>query len=100
MNDIASGDEGGTGPVAGVDDVTEGVRVQIKVNGITIEVTEKVEVREILDKAKDGGAIEGPVEEYIIERVKKEGEIKIDEIVNVRNREEFLAVPTGKTDVA
>ena len=100
MNDIPSGDEGGMRPVAGVDDVTEGVRVQIKVNGITIEVTEKVEVREVLDKAKDGGAIEGSVEEYIIERVKKEGEIKIGETVTVREHEEFLAVPTGKTDVA
>ena len=100
MNDIASGDEGGTGPVGSVDDITEGVRVQIKVNGITIEVTEKVEVREVLEKAKDGGAIEGLVEEYIIERVEKEGEIKIGEIVTVREREEFLAVPTGKTDVA
>ena len=100
MNDIPGGDEGGTGPVAGVDDVTEGVRVQIKVNGITIEVTEEVDVREVLNKAKDGGAIEGSVEEYIIERVEKEGEIKIGEIVTVREHEEFLAVPTGKTEVA
>lgn len=100
MNDIPGGDEGGTGPVVGVDGVTEGVRVQIKVNGITIEVTEEVEVREVLDKAKDGGAIEGSVEEYIIERVEKEGEIKIGETVTVREHEEFLAVPTGKTEVA
>ena len=100
MNDIPGGDEGGTRPVAGVDDVTEGVHVQIKVNGITIEVTEKVEVREVLDKAKNGGAIEGSVEEYIIERVEKEGEIKIGETVKVKEHEEFLAVPTGRTDVA
>ena len=100
MNDIPGGDEAGTGPVAGVDDVTEGVRVQIKVNGITIEVTEEVDVREVLNKAKDGGAIEGSGEEYIIERVEKEGEIKIGETVTVREHEEFLAVPTGKTEVA
>lgn len=100
MNDIPGGDESGTGPVAGVDDAVEVGRVQIKVNGITIEVTESVRVREVLARAKDAGAIEGSVEEYIIERVEREGELGIEETVTVTELEEFLAVPTGKTDVA
>lgn len=100
MNDIPGGDASGTGPVAGVDDAAEVGRVQIKVNGITIEVTESVGVREVLARAKDADAIEGSVEEYIIERVEKEGELGIEETVTVTELEEFLAVPTGKTDVA
>ena len=100
MSDIPGGDEGGAGPVASVDDATEARRVQIKVNGITIEVTESVRVREVLAKAKDAGAIEGSVDVYVIERVEKEGEIKIDETITVMESEEFLAVPIGPTDVA
>ena len=100
MNDIPGGDASGTGPVASVDDAAEVSRVQIKVNGITIEVTESVRIREVLARAKDAGAIEGTVEEYIIERVEKEGELGIEETVTVTELEEFLAVPTGKTDVA
>ena len=75
-------------------------RVEIKVNGVTIEVTSKVESREVLTKARDAGAIEGLVEEYVIERVEKEGEIAPEEIIIVEELEEFLAVPTGKTNVA
>ena len=100
MTDIPGSNEGGAGPVARVDDATEVGRVKIKVNGITIEVTEKVEVREILTKARDAGAIEESVEVYVIEKVEKEGEMTIDETIEVTEFEEFLAVPTGKTEVA
>ena len=100
MSDIPGGDESGAGPVASIDDAAEAGRVRIKVNGVTIEVTETVEVREVLAKAKGTGAIEGSVEEYILERVEKEGEMGIGETVTVTELEEFLAVPTGKTDVA
>ena len=100
MSDIPGGDEGSAGPVASVDDAAKVRRVRIKVNGITIEVTETVRVHEVLAKAKDTGAIEGSVEEYIIERVEKEGEIGLKETITVTEFEEFLAVPTGKTDVA
>ena len=79
---------------------TEFSLVQIKVNGVTIEVTSKVKIREVLTKARDAGAIEGLVEEYVIERVEEEGEIAPEEIIIVKEFEEFLAVPTGKTDVA
>ena len=100
MSNIPGDDEGGAGPVASVDDAAEINRVRIKVNGITIEVTETVKVHEVLAKAKGAGAIEGSVEEYILERVEKEGEMGIEETVTVTELEEFLAVPTGKTDVA
>ena len=79
---------------------TELSRVRIKVNGVTIEVTSKVGIREVLTKARDAGAIEGLVEEYVIERVEEEGEIAPEEIITVKELEEFLAVPTGKTEVA
>lgn len=100
MSDIPGSDGGGAGPVTNVDGVTEIGRVKIKVNGVTIEVTEKVKVREILTKARDAGAIEELAEVYVIEKVEKEGEMAIDETIEVTEFEEFLAVPTGKTDVA
>ncbi len=100
MSNIPGGDGGGTGPVANVDAATEVSRVRIKVNGMTIEVTEKVKVREMLIKARDVGAIEGSVEAYVIERIEKEGEVTIDEVIEVAESDEFLAVPTGPTEVA
>lgn len=100
MSEIPGSDEGGAGPVANVDAAEKVSRIQIKVNGVTIEVTEKVAVREMLIKAGDAGAIEGSVEEYVIERVEKEGEVKIDEVIEVTESDEFLAVPTGSTEVA
>ena len=100
MNGIPGGDNGGVGPVANAGGATELSRVQIKVNGVTIEVTREVEIREILAKARDAGAIEGLVEKYVIERVEEEGEIAPGEVIMVKELEEFLAVPTGKTDVA
>ena len=86
--------------MASVDDATEVGSVRIKVNGITIEVTKDVRIREILAKAKESGAIEGSIEDYTIERVEIEGEMGIEETVTVTKLEEFLAVPIGKTDVA
>lgn len=100
MSDIPSSDEGGAGPVANVDDATETSRVQIKVNGLTIEVTKKVKIHEILIKAKEAGCIEGAVDEYVIERVSKEGELGREVTIEVEEHEEFFAVPIGKTEVA
>ena len=91
---------GGTGPVARVDEAGEVERVRIKVNGVEIEVTREVRVLEIIKIAKGAGAIEGLVEEYVIERVKSEGEIGIDATITVAEKEKFLAVPVGKTEVA
>ena len=69
-------------------------------NGVEIEVKRKVEVREIIVKAKKADAIEGFVEEYVIERVKEGGEIGFEETITVIEQEEFMAVPVGKTEVA
>lgn len=92
--------EGGVGPVATVNDATKVSRVKIRVNGLTIDVTTEVTVREVLSKAKDAGCIEGEVDEYVIERVSVKGELGLEETIVVEEHEEFLAVPTGKTDVA
>lgn len=91
---------GDAGPVARVDEAGEVERVRIKVNGVEIDVAREVQVLELIKGAKSAGAIEGLVEEYVIERVKDEGEIGVDEIVTVIEKEEFLAVPVGKTEVA
>ena len=69
-------------------------------NGVEIDVKREVEVREIIAKAKKADAIEGFVEEYVIERVKESGEIGIEETITVVEQEEFMAVPVGKTEVA
>ena len=69
-------------------------------NGVEIEVAKEVKVREIIVKAKKADAIEGFVEEYVIERVKEGGEIGFEETITVIEQEEFMAVPVGKTEVA
>ena len=100
MSDIPGGDERSTGSVTVVGNAAMIGRVQIKVNGISVTVSETVKIREMLEIARNEGAIEGSVEAYVIERVEKEGEIGIEEIVAVKEFEEFLAVPTGPTEVA
>ena len=88
------------GLVPNVEKRTENSSVSVKVNGVTIEVTEEVKVRDVLVKAKEAGAIMGVVDEYVIERVKVLGEIQREEEITVKEQEEFIAVPTGTTDVA
>ena len=92
--------DGDVGPVARADESQAVERVRIKVNGVEIEVKREVEVREIIVKAKKADAIEGFVEEYVIERVKEGGEIGFEETITVIDQEQFLAVPVGKTEVA
>lgn len=99
MSDIP-GSHGSAGPATAVDETTTVSRLQIKVNGIVIDVTERIEIRELLIKAKGAGAIEGIIEEYVIERVSEEGQHGLEEIITVKVDEEFLAVPTGSTTVA
>ena len=100
MSDIPGENDGPVGPVANVGEGEYVRRVQIKVNGVTIEVTEEVIVKHILEKAKAAGCFGGPVEEYVIERVSVEGELPLDGTIVVVEAEEFIAVPTGKTPVA
>ena len=91
---------GEAGPIARVDDSQKIDRVQIKVNGITLDVPKTVTVREVLELAKDAGAIVGSVDQYVIERVTVEGEIGLEKTIAVTELEEFMAVPIGKTEVA
>ena len=91
---------GETGPIAHVDEPQKTDRVSIKVNGIALDVPKTVAVREILELAKDAGAIAGSVDEYVIERVTAEGEIGPQATITVTELEEFMAVPIGKTEVA
>lgn len=88
------------GLVPNVESGTENSSVSIKINGVIIEVTEEVKVRDVLEKAKEAGAIMGIVDEYVIERVKVEGEIQREEVIKVKEQEKFIAIPTGPTDVA
>ena len=98
MNDILpGGHENGAGAVANVNDAT---KVPIIVNGTKIEVKKCIAIREILAKAKDAGAIEGLIDEYVIERVEEDGELKCGETIEVTPDERFLAVPIGSTPVA
>ena len=91
---------GDAGPIARVDDSQKVDRVKIKVNGITLDVPKTLAVREVLELAKDAGAIAGSVDEYVIERVTVEGEIGPEDSITVTEMEEFMAVPIGKTEVA
>ena len=100
MNKVPGNNENNSGPIALAEDGAQNTLVQIQVNGVIIEVTEKVKANELLIKAKDAGGISGKVEEYIVERVEVEGEIRREEIIIVKEQEEFLAVPQGKTEVA
>ena len=100
MNEVPGNNEDNIGPVINVEDSSATSSVSIIVNGVTIEVTEEVKVHEVLIKAKEAGAIMGIVEEYVIEKVKVVGEIKKEEVITVKELEEFIAVPTGRTEVA
>ena len=100
MNEVPGNNEDNVGPVINVEDGTAISSVSIIVNGVTIEVTEEVKVHEVLIKAKEAGAIMGEIDKYIIERVEVEGEIQKEEVITVKELEEFVTVPTGPTDVA
>ena len=100
MNNVPGNNEDNIGPVANVETGTEFNSVSIKVNWVTIEVTEEVKVHEMLSKAKEAGAIMGSVDGYVIERVEVKGEIQREKVITVKEQEEFIAVPIGPTGVA
>jgi len=89
------------GSVAPVDESRGVESLRVKVNGVEIEVTEEVVVaRELVVKAKEKGGIAGYVDEYVVERLNQEGEIRIDETIRITEHEEFLAVPAEATPIA
>ena len=98
MNEVPN--NGPANAVTKAGEVKATATVQVKVNGITIEVTEEVVVKDLLAKAKEAGCIEGTVDEYVIERVTAEGEVPGETTIVVEDDEEFLAVATGPTEVA
>lgn len=69
-------------------------------NGVTVEVTAEVTVKDILVKAKQAACFSGIVEEYVLERTSEEGELPREQVITVVEAEEFLAVPTAPTPVA
>lgn len=96
----AGNDKNKGGAVAPSGEARAVERVRVKVNGVEIEVTEEVLVRELVAKAKDKGAIAGYVNEYVVERTTEGGEFGIDETIRISDQEELLAVPEGGTTVA
>ena len=101
MASEAASDSNKAGSVAPVDE-SRGVKpLRVKVNGVEIEVTEELVVaRELVVKAKEKGGIAGYVDEYVVERLNQEGEIRIDETIRITEHEEFLAVPVEATPTA
>lgn len=100
MYKFPGNDEDMIGAVTNVENSTATSSVSIKVNWVAIEVTEEVKVRDVLIKAKEADAIMGFIDEYVIERVEVEGELQREEMITVKEQEEFIAVPTGPTKVA
>lgn len=97
---VEPGSDGSVGPAAGVGEAAESRQVSITVNGIRIQVTERVLVREVVKKASEAGAISGFVEEYVIERIDTIGEYGLEVTIEVQESDEFMAIPIGKTPLA
>ena len=72
---------------------------EIKVNGIQIKVdVEKLLARQVLEKAKEYGAMPGNPEDYQLQGDK--GLYKSDDWVDFEEDKEFITIPIGPTDVA
>ena len=100
MNKVPGNNDDNSGSVDLAENDTVETLVQIKVNGVMIEVAEQVKVEDLLIIAKKARAISGEIKEYIIERFEEEGEKQREEIIIVKEQEEFLAVPVGRVEVA
>ena len=74
-------------------------RYWFKINGMEIEVTqEKLLAYQILELAKEHGAIPGKPEDYELQGLKRV--YKLDDWVNVAEDDEFITIPTTPTQVA
>ena len=100
MYKFLGNDEDTMSAVTNVENSTATNSVSITVNWVMIDVIDEVKVRDVLIKAKESGAIMGFIDEYVIERVEVEGELQREEMITVKEQEEFIAVPTGPTKVA
>ena len=71
----------------------------ITVNGVQIKVeVEKLQAKDVLDRAKEHGAMPGKVEDYQLQGDK--GLYKSDDWVNFEEDKDFITIPIGPTDVA
>ena len=72
---------------------------EITVNGVQIKVdVEKLLAKDVLDKAKEQGAMPGKPEDYQLQGDK--GLYKSDDWVNFEEDKNFITIPIGPTDVA
>ena len=74
-----------------------------KVNGIEIPTDQQsLLAKQILELAKEKGAIPGNPEDYILQGDKgpDKGKYKGDDLVNLKEDNLFIAIPVGSTPVA
>ena len=72
---------------------------EIKVNGIEIEVkSQELTAHEILELAKERGAVPGNPDEYVLQGDK--GRYDPDALVNLEEDNIFITLPTTPTQVA
>ena len=70
-----------------------------KVNGVQLSSDKPVlSVRDILQLARNKGAIPQPPDKYMLKGEK--GEYRLDDTVDLREDNLFIAIPTGGTPVA
>lgn len=92
--DAGGGDAGGNND-------KPGAPITFKVNGVVLESThEKLVSLDILKMAAEKGAVAGKPEDYILQDMAGAHKYKPDDWVELKQDEEFLAVPQGPTPVA
>ena len=72
---------------------------EFKVNGIQIEVkSQTLTARDILELAKERGAMPGKPEDYVLQGDK--GRYESDDLINLEEDNIFITLPTAPTPVA
>ena len=85
--------------MAEVSEMEQKTTFEIKVNGVQIKVdVEKLLAKDVLEKAKEHGAMPGKPEDYQLQG--QERLYKPDDWVNFEEDKEFITIPIGPTDVA
>ena len=85
--------------MAEVSEMEQKTTFEITVNGVQIKVdVEKLLAKDVLEKAKEHGAMPGKPEDYQLQG--QERLYKPDDWVNFEEDKEFITIPTGPTDVA
>ena len=85
--------------MAEVSEMEQKTTFEITVNGVQIKVdVEKLLAKDVLEKAKEHGAMPGKPEDYQLQG--QERLYKPDDWVNFEEDKEFITIPIGPTDVA